>query len=101
MITTTGFLINPFSDWPTFLPLLLIFLSFMGACAGSTTGGMKMIRIILICKQAYSEVKHLIHPRAELPVRVDGKVIPLSILASVWAFIVLYGLSTAVLTLVM
>ncbi len=101
MITTTGFLINPFSDWPTYLPLLLIFLSFMGACAGSTTGGIKMIRIILLCKQAHSEIKHLIHPRAELPVRVDGKVIPVSILASIWAFVVLYGLSTAVLTLVM
>lgn len=101
MITTTGFLINPFSDWPTFLPILLIFLSFIGACAGSTTGGMKMIRIILICKQAHSEVMRLIHPRAELSVRVDGKAVPLSILASVWAFIVLYGFSTAVLTLVM
>lgn len=101
MITTTGFLINPFEDWPTFLPLLLIFLSFMGACAGSTTGGLKMIRVILVTKQAYSEIKHLIHPRAELPVRVDGKVIPLSILASVWAFIVLYGFSTGVLTLIM
>ncbi len=101
MITTTGFTIAPMGDWPVYLPLFLIFLSFIGGCTGSTAGGIKVIRVLLLIKQAGREVYRLIHPRAQISVRIDGKVIPESILGSILAFLGLYGFSLIILTLVM
>ncbi|GBU10109.1 potassium transporter [Gammaproteobacteria bacterium] len=101
MMTTTGFTTANFSQWPVFLPLLLIFMSFFGGCAGSTSGGIKIIRIILIVKQSGREIMRLIHPRAILHIKLGKRVIPESILGGVWAFLGIYAFSTGILTLVM
>ncbi len=101
MITTTGLSISDFNRWPSFLPILIIFLSFIGGSTGSTSGGLKVIRVMLIAKQILREIKLLIHPRASIPIRIDRHIISSSVLGSVWAFLGLYAFSTAILTLVM
>lgn len=101
MITTTGFTTTSFSEWPLFLPLLMIFISFLGGCAGSTSGGIKIIRILLLFKQAGREITRLIHPRAILHVKLGKRIIPESILGGVWAFLGLYAFSAGILTLIM
>ncbi len=101
ILTTTGYTTTTISDWPVFIPLLLIFLSFIGGCGGSTSGGMKVLRVILLMKQSYREILRQIHPRAILPIKVGGRVLPETVLGGVWAFFALYMFSTAILTLVM
>ena len=65
VMTTTGYTTDPFYAWPSIVPLLLIFVAFIGGCAGSTAGGMKIIRVILLQRQALREIRLLIHPHAE------------------------------------
>lgn len=101
MITTTGLTISNFSTWPSYLPILIVFITFIGGCSGSTAGGMKVIRIILLTKQAMREVKLLIHPHGKFPIRLNKRVVHNDILGSVWAFLGIYAFSTAILTLVM
>ncbi len=101
MITTTGLAITDFSQWPSYLPILIVFITFIGGCSGSTAGGMKVIRIILLTKQAMREVKLLIHPHGKFPIRLNRKVVHPDILGSVWAFLGIYAFSTAILTLIM
>ena len=67
--TTTGFSSDNFSIWPSFLPIFLIMLSVMGACAGSTGGGMKAMRILLIFRQGMRELRQLLHPNAVIPLK--------------------------------
>lgn len=101
IITSTGFTTVAFADWPSFLPILLIYISFIGGCAGSTAGGMKVLRILLLVKQALREVRQLIHPRGMLPVKVGGQPVSERVNSSVWGFFALYLISTAVLTLLL
>ena len=101
IITTTGFTTASFADWPSFTPILLIYICFIGGCAGSTSGGIKVIRILLLVKQAMREVAKLIHPRAIVPVRVGEKLMTEDVITSVWGFFALYAFSTAVLTMLM
>ncbi|HZW59728.1 MAG TPA: potassium transporter TrkG, partial [Woeseiaceae bacterium] len=70
VITSTGFGIDDFSVWPTLLPVFLIFTSFIGGCAGSTAGGMKVIRFLVLTRQAVIEVLRLIHPRLVRPLKL-------------------------------
>jgi len=88
--TTTGFTTDTFYYWPPFLQILLIFLAFVGGCAGSTGGGIKVIRFLLLIKQGLREIGRLIHPNAQLPVRVGGKVINHRVVDAVWGFFSLY-----------
>ncbi len=88
--TTTGFTTTEYQSWPGFLPLLLLFSSFIGACAGSTGGGIKVIRIILIFKQGMREIKRLIHPSAIFIIKVGNKPIPERIIEAVWGFSAAY-----------
>lgn len=101
MITTTGLTITNFSEWPSYLPILIVFITFIGGCSGSTAGGMKVIRVILLTKQAMREVKLLIHPHGKFPIRLNKRVVHNDILGSVWAFLGIYAFSTAILTLIM
>ncbi|MCP4128402.1 MAG: potassium transporter, partial [Gammaproteobacteria bacterium] len=64
--------------------------SFIGGCAGSTGGGIKVIRFLLLIKQGMREISRLIHPSAEIPVRVGGKVIEPRVVEAVWGFFALY-----------
>ena len=99
--TTTGFTTGGYHWWPSFLPVFLILLSFIGACAGSTAGGIKVIRIILLYRQWRREIVRLIHPNAMLPLKVGGNPVSHNVSNAVWAFFSLYMLSFAVLGVVM
>lgn len=90
VITSTGYGIDDFSVWPLMLPVLLIFISFVGGCAGSTAGGMKVIRFVVMVRQAQIEVLRLIHPKLVKPLRMDGRTVPDEVVAAVWAFFVAY-----------
>ena len=88
--TTTGFTSENFSAWPAFLPVLLIIVSFMGGCAGSTGGGMKVIRVLLLFKQGVRELKRLVHPNAEFAVKVGKKPVENRVIEAVWGFLSAY-----------
>jgi trk system potassium uptake protein TrkH len=88
--TTTGFTASDFSTWPTFLPFLLFYMAIIGACAGSTGGGMKVIRIILIIKQGFREIEKLIHPNAVVPIKLGSQRVPDRVIESVWGFFSVY-----------
>lgn len=95
--TTTGFTTTDFSQWPVFLPIMLILVSTAGGCAGSTAGGMKIIRMILLCKQGSREISKLVHPNALLPIKLGGKAVPDNVVGAVWGFLSLYILSYVLL----
>jgi len=88
--TTTGFATAEFSNWPFVLPFLLFVIAFVGGCAGSTGGGMKAIRILLIYKQGIREIKRLIHPNAVIPVKLGNKPVPDRVLEAVWGYFSVY-----------
>jgi trk system potassium uptake protein TrkH len=88
--TTTGLGIADFSLWPAALPVIVIFGSIMGGCAGSTSGGIKVIRFLILSRQAAIYTEKLIHPRLVRPVRVDGRVVPPAVVDGVWAFFTVY-----------
>lgn len=99
--TTTGFATADYASWPTFLPFLLLFSAFAGACAGSTGGGIKQIRMLLLFKQGFREVRQLIHPNAVIPVKVGGKTVPENVVSSIWGFLAAYIFVFALLMLTM
>jgi trk system potassium uptake protein TrkH len=99
MGTTSGFTTAEYYAWPGFLPVMLIFSSFIGGCAGSTGGGMKVIRALLLFKQGIREIKRLIHPNALISVKVGGKPMPERVINAVWGFFSLYVASFVVLLL--
>jgi trk system potassium uptake protein TrkH len=101
IVTSTGFGADDFTAWPLFLPLFLIFISFIGGCGGSTAGGMKVMRILLLLKQGMREVSMLIHPRAVKPVRIGDRVLGERTIEAVWGFFAVYVLVFVVLTLAM
>ena len=88
--TTTGFTVGDYSQWPTFIPLFMFFLAFIGASAGSTGGGMKAIRVLLIIKQGYRELLRLIHPHAVIPIKVGGRPVSDDVVSAVWSFFAFY-----------
>ena len=90
MLSTTGFAGTRFSAWPGMLPAPLVLLTFIGGCAGSTAGGMKVIRWQLVLMQAQRELMRLVHPSAALPVKFADKVVPGRILAAVTGFFAIY-----------
>jgi trk system potassium uptake protein TrkH len=99
--TTTGFSSQNYDLWPIFAPVWMLFLSCIICATGSTGGGIKMFRTLLLARQALREMKLLLHPSAVIPVRIAGQVIPERIAASVLAFIFLYFQTSAVLTFLM
>ena len=88
--TTAGFTTTTYQNWPTFLPVLLIFASFVGGCAGSTGGGLKVIRVLLLYKQGKREIRRLVHPNAIIPIKIGGKPVDESVLNAVWGFFASY-----------
>ncbi|MDW6002437.1 TrkH family potassium uptake protein [Vibrio mangrovi] len=90
--TTAGFTTTGFSDWPLFLPVLLLFSSFVGGCAGSTGGGLKVIRILLLTLQGVREMKRLVHPRAIYPIKLGDKALSPRVIDAVWGFFSTYTL---------
>ena len=88
--TTTGFTTENFALWPAALPVLLIFASFIGGSAGSTAGGIKVIRWLLVYKQGVREIARLIHPSAEIPVKLGNKAVSSRVVEAVWGFFSVY-----------
>ena len=90
VITTTGFSTVDFNQWPAFSKALLVLLMFIGACAGSTGGGMKCSRILLMCKSIRKEMQFLIHPRAVRVNKMDGRRVQHEVMRSVNVFMIAY-----------
>jgi trk system potassium uptake protein TrkH len=88
--TTTGFTTSHYHHWPAGLPVLLLFASFIGGCAGSTAGGLKVVRCLLLVKQGRREIIRLVHPTAEIPVQLGGRAVPLRVVDAVWGFFAVY-----------
>jgi len=97
--TTAGFTTAEFYNWPGFVAMLLLFSSFVGGCAGSTGGGIKVIRFLLLIKQGLREIVRLVHPNAQIPVRIGGKSISPRVVEAVWGFFALYVASFIVMYL--
>ena len=99
--TPTGFTTANFSAWPAVLPVLLIFASFIGGSAGSTAGGIKVIRWLLIYRQGAREVARLVHPSAEITVKLGNKVVPYRVVDAVWGFFSVYVVVFSIMLLAM
>jgi len=99
--TTTGYATTSFHLWPDFLPVLLILASFIGGCAGSTGGGLKVIRVLLLAKQGVRELVRLVHPNAHVVVKIGGKPLADRVIQGVWGFFAAYVLAFAVGMLVL
>lgn len=100
-ITTTGFVTTGFVDWPGMAPLALIMVGFIGGCAGSTSGGMKVARVQMVVRQGLRELRQLVHPKGQFLVKVGGKRVSESVVISVAGFCTLYILSYLVMTLLL
>ena len=96
--TTTGFASQNWDLWPVVAPVWMLFLSCILCSTGSTGGGIKMFRTLMLLRQALREMKQIVHPSAVIPIRVGGQIIPERIVASVLAFIFLYFQTIAILT---
>lgn len=88
--TTTGFATADFNLWNSFAKLLLVLLMFVGGCAGSTAGGLKVARILILAKSSRHELTRQMHPQAVLPLKVGGRVVPESIGRNVLGYLVIY-----------
>lgn len=99
--TTTGFTTANYAAWPGALPVLLIFASFIGGCAGSTGGGIKVIRWLLIAKQGAREIVRLVHPAAEIPVKLGQNAVPFRVVDAVWGFFSVYIVVFGIMLLAM
>jgi trk system potassium uptake protein TrkH len=99
--TTTGFTTTTFQSWPGLLPVLLIFVSFIGACAGSTGGGIKVVRCLLLSKQGVREIRRLIHPSAIITIKMGGRPVNDRVVEAVWGFFATYVAVFALLLLIM
>ncbi|MDX1420201.1 MAG: potassium transporter TrkG [Rubricoccaceae bacterium] len=101
IVTTTGFGTADYELWPPLAAAVIFALFFVGGMAGSTGGGVKVVRVLLVLKNSFREVRQLLHPQAVLPVRLDHRVVPEGIMRNVLSFIVLYIGLIGVGTLVM
>ena len=99
--TTAGFVTENYETWPAFIPVWLLFMSCITCSTGSTGGGIKMFRTLLLVRQARRELKLLVHPSAVIPIRIGGVAIPDRVAYSVLAFIFLYFGTILVLTFAM
>jgi len=90
IVTTTGFATAKFSAWPYFAAVLLFFLMFVGGCAGSTGGSVKVVRNVIVFRKLSTDLRRKIHPHAVLPVRLGARAIPDDVVASVTTFFILF-----------
>lgn len=90
LFTSTGYTVDTFATWGFFALAVMLIIMFVGGCAGSTSGGVKIDRMILICKYCRNEIRRCVHPNAVLTVKLNGRVQPGSLVSKVIAFICLY-----------
>ncbi|MFN5807758.1 MAG: TrkH family potassium uptake protein [Burkholderiales bacterium] len=101
LATTTGYASTDYAVWPSFIPALLLVLGCFASCAGSTGGGIKMIRVLLLIKQARRELVRIIHPRVVNPITMGQQTLPANVLTAVLGFMLIYGVSTLALSFVL
>ena len=101
LATTTGYASTDYAQWPVFAPVLLMFLGCFVSCAGSTGGGIKLVRMVLLVKQAQRELVRIVHPRVVNPVTLGGAIMPASVMTAVLGFMLIYGAATMGLTMVL
>lgn len=101
IVTTTGYVTADYELWGSFFQLFFFLLLFMGGCAGSTGGGIKMVRHLLLLKNSTIELRRLIHPRAVIPVRFNKVSVPENIISNVLAFFLFYVSIFVIGTIVM
>ncbi len=99
LATTTGFASASFDSWPTFVPVFMFLLAFIGASAGSTGGGIKAIRVLLLVKQGYRELVRLVHPNAVIPIKLGERSVSDRVVSAVWSFFAIYILVYAAMLL--
>jgi trk system potassium uptake protein TrkH len=99
--TTTGFATTDYALWPVFAPVWMLFLSSFATSSGSTGGGIKMVRALLQVKQAWRELRRIVHPRAFIPVKLGGQVVENNIIFAVLAFMLMYGATLIVSTMLL
>ena len=99
IMSTTGFSTVDYNAWPEFSKTMLVILTMLGACAGSTAGGLKLSRVLILCKNVWREIKHILHPRSVMVTRLDGEVLPDSTCRSAANYFSLYLLLIAMCTL--
>jgi trk system potassium uptake protein TrkH len=90
LVTTTGYVSSNYEHWAVFSRMIFLILLFIGGSAGSTGGGIKVVRHLLLFKNGFLELKRLIHPRAVIPTRLNGKSVTPEIISNVQAFFILY-----------
>jgi trk system potassium uptake protein len=99
--TTTGYSTTDYNAWPVFAPLWLLFLGTFLSSSGSTGGGIKMIRAVILYRQVYRELKKLAHPNAITPLKITGHVIPNQIVFAVLAFFFMWVVILVSMTLIL
>ena len=99
--TTTGYATQDYVEWPQFAPLLMLLLGCFATCGGSTGGGIKMMRMLLLLKQAQHELVRIVHPNVVNPVVIAGQVIPQRVMQNVIAFMMVYGAMLVLLTMLL
>jgi trk system potassium uptake protein TrkH len=100
-MTTTGFATADYEVWAPAAVFILILLMFVGGCAGSTGGGMKNVRLLLLTRHGLNELRKMIHPRAVIPIRFNHRAVPPEILTNILGFALLLLIATIVATFVM
>lgn len=90
IITTTGYISSDYTSWAPILSILFLFFMFIGGSAGSTAGGVKIVRHVILFKNSFLELKRLLHPSSIIPVRLNGKAVSQTITFNVLAFIMIY-----------
>ena len=90
LVTTTGLTVGNFQQWPSLIPLLYMVLGIIGGCASSTSGGIKMVRLLLMFRQGMREIRRLIHPRAIIPIKLSGNVVAEPLTQAIWGFIAVF-----------
>jgi len=99
--TTAGFTTSEYHQWPSFLPFLLLMSSFIGGCAGSAGGGLKVIRVLLLMRQGTREIKRLVHPNAYYLVKIGNKALSSEVIDSIWGYFSLYVVCFCIMTLLL
>ncbi len=100
-ITNTGLSSSDYYNWPVAAQVLLLFISIVGGCAGSTAGGIKVMRFMLLLKQGSREVQLLIHPQAVIPIKLGNRTVDARVTSAVWAFFAVYIAVFALLMLIL
>ncbi|MBK1648233.1 TrkH family potassium uptake protein [Rhabdochromatium marinum] len=101
VLTGTGYSTATFADWPLHIPLILVILAFVGGCGGSTAGGLKVLRVMLLAKLGVRQLFQLAHPQAMAMVKIGKRPVRDDVLFSVWGFYVLYIVTALMLTVAM